>query len=112
MSAEDFAIEGATLTVRTNLEAGREDELRRFCEQLLARPEPELFIDLTAVDYIHSLSVGTLSYAWVEALNQDKEISFIVSQYVADVLERTGLSRVFTYKQAQGRQNRKGPAQS
>ena len=112
MSSDNFVIEGATLTVKTNLEAGREDELRRSCEQLLAQPDLQLVIDLTAVDYIHSLSVGTLSYAWVEALNQDKEISFIVSQYVADVFERTGLSRVFTYQQTDRPRGRKGPGQS
>jgi anti-anti-sigma regulatory factor len=40
--------------------------------------------------------VGVLSYAWVEALNREKEVVFVVSPQVADVFERTGLSRVFT----------------
>jgi anti-anti-sigma factor len=91
-----FELQGNKLVVRGSLDAGVEDELRRHCDQLLAAPETELVVDLSAVGYIHSLSVGTLSYAWVEAISRDKEVRFIVSQYVADVFARTGLSRVFT----------------
>jgi anti-anti-sigma factor len=103
---QEFTLEENKLIVRTSLDAGREDELRKNCDQLLARPEMELVIDLVAVDYIHSLSVAALSYAWVEAISRDKEVCFVVSQYVADVFERTGLSKVFTYKKAGG--GRKG----
>ena len=88
-------LQGTTLTVCGSLQAGREDELRRHCDQLLAKPDRELTIDLSRVDYIHSLSVGVLSYVWVEALSHDREVKFIVSKYVADVFARTGLSRVF-----------------
>jgi anti-anti-sigma factor len=102
VATEAFALKGNKLTVRTSLEAGREDELRKFCDRLLAQPEMELVIDLTGVDYIHSLSVAALSYAWVEAISRDKEVSFLVSQHVSDIFERTGLSKVFTYKQAGG----------
>jgi anti-anti-sigma factor len=91
-----FELEGGRLIVRTNLDAGREEELRKHCDRLLAWSGAELVIDLSAVGYIHSLSVGTLSYTWVEALNRDKEVRFVVSQYVSDVFARTGLSRVFT----------------
>ena len=95
-----FTIEGARLIVNTDLEAGLEDELRRACDRILAASEGELSVDLTAVKYIHSLSVGMLSYAWVEALSRDKEMRFIVSQPVADVFERTGLAKVFEYEVA------------
>ncbi|HOX08494.1 MAG TPA: STAS domain-containing protein [Planctomycetota bacterium] len=96
MPAPAFVLEGSRLTVRINLDPGREDELRRCCDQLLARAERDSIIDLSAVSYIHSLSVGILSYAWVEALSRNKEIRFVVSQHVSDVFQRTGLSRVFT----------------
>ena len=102
MANEPFALEGNKLIVRTSLDAGRENDLRKFCDQLLARPEPELVIDLAGVDYIHSLSVAALSYAWVEAISRDKEVSFVVSRHVSDIFERTGLCKVFTYKQAGG----------
>ncbi len=98
MSDKAFLLDANKLTVRTNLDAGREDELRRNCDQLLARPETDLIVDLTAVEYIHSLSVGALSYAWVEAVSRDKEMTFVVSPYVSDIFARTGLSRVFTCK--------------
>jgi len=96
MPDKAFVLDGKTLTVCGSLQAGREDELRRHCDQLLARPEPELVIDLSRVDYIHSLSVGVLSYVWVEALSHDREVSFVVSKYVSDIFARTGLSRVFS----------------
>ena len=101
MSANQFQLEGNKLIVRTSLDAGREEELRQYCDRLLARPDPELIVDLSTVDYIHSLSVGTLSYAWVEAISRDKEVCFIVSQYVSDVFARTGLGRVFNTRPAQ-----------
>ncbi|MHC4914398.1 MAG: STAS domain-containing protein [Planctomycetota bacterium] len=98
MSDEGFNLEGSKLTVAVDLEAGREDDLRRACEQLLGGPGPEYVVDLSEVRYIHSLSVGMLSYAWVEALSRDREMKFLVSQEVAEVLERTGLSKVFAYE--------------
>jgi len=97
VAESSFVLEGPRLTVTCDLQAGCEDELRRACEQLLRSTEVKLFMDLSAVKYIHSLSVGMLSYAWVEALSQDKEMNFRVSQEVADVFERTGLAKVFEY---------------
>jgi anti-anti-sigma factor len=91
----NFILEGPKLTVNCDLQAGFEDDLRKACEQLLRSSEVTLAIDLSAVKYIHSLSVGMLSYAWVEALSQDKEMNFLVSKEVADVFERTGLAKVF-----------------
>jgi anti-anti-sigma factor len=102
MSDRDFSLDGAKLVVREELKAGCEGELQSFCSQLLERPEPQLVIDLSEVEYVHSLCVGVLSYAWVEALNREKEIVFVVSQPVADVFERTGLAKVFTCKQSEG----------
>ncbi len=100
MAEQTFVIEGARLIVHADLEPGLEDELRRACDQILAEPEGDLSVDLSAVKYIHSLSVGMLSYAWVEALSRDKEMHFIVSQTVADVFERTGLAKVFEFEVA------------
>ena len=96
MSESDFTIEGAKLVVREDLRAGCEGELQSHCTRLLDSPERQLTIDLSGVEYVHSLCVGVLSYAWVEALNRDKEVVFVVSPEVADVFERTGLARVFT----------------
>jgi len=98
MAESDFVLEGARLTVRSDLDAGREDALRRACEQLLKCRAAELVVDLSAVKYVHSLSVGMLSYAWVEALSRDLEMKFVVSKEVAEVFERTGLSKVFAYE--------------
>mgnify|MGYP001098252826 CR=1 FL=1 len=98
MSEKEFVLDGSRLTVGGDLEAGREDELRRACEKLLETPGPEYVVDLSEVRYIHSLSVGMLSYAWVEALSRDREMKFLVSGEVAEVLERTGLSKVFAYE--------------
>jgi len=96
MAERDFTLEGARLTVREDLKAGCEGELQASCKRLLDSPGPQLVIDLSNVEYVHSLCVGVLSYAWVEALNREKEVVFVVSPQVADVFERTGLSRVFT----------------
>jgi len=98
MSDNNFVIEDAKLTVNTDLQAGMEDALREACASLLSSEAATLRIDLSAVKYIHSLSVGMLSYAWVEALSRDKDMSFLVSQEVADVFERTGLSKVFSFE--------------
>lgn len=100
MSECDFTIEGSKLVVREDLKPGCEKDLQNFCSRLLESPAPQLIIDLSGVEYVHSLSVGVLSYAWVEALNRDKEVVFVVSPQVSDVFERTGLSKVFTCKQA------------
>jgi len=107
MTDGEFVVEGAKLTVRVNLAAGWEEELREACDRILDRPEHEFTVDLSAVEYVHSLSVGVLSYAWVEALSREKEMVFVVSQAVADVFERTGLSKVFTYRLA-GREGAAG----
>jgi anti-anti-sigma factor len=98
MPETEFVLEGAKLTITVDLEAGREDDLRRACERLLECRGPELVVDLSAVKYVHSLSVGMLSYAWVEALSRDKEMKFLVSRQVAEVLDRTGLNKVFAYE--------------
>lgn len=98
MAEKDFELKDNRLTVRRNLDAGAEDDLQQLCGRLLEHPAHDLVIDLSAVEYLHSLSVGVLSYAWVEALNREKELSFIASQAVADVFERTGLNRVFTFE--------------
>ena len=102
MADEKFIVEEAKLTVRVSLAAGSEEGLREACDRILDRPEHELTVDLSAVGYVHSLSVGVLSYAWVEALSREKEMVFVVSQAVADIFERTGLSKVFTYRLAGG----------
>lgn len=94
----DFVLEGSRLTVTTDLDAGKEDALRQACQRLLACRAAELVVDLSAVKYVHSLSVGMLSYAWVEALSTDREMKFLVSAEVAEVLERTGLDKVFAYE--------------
>jgi anti-anti-sigma factor len=95
MAEGDFTLENARLTVKVDLQAGMEDRLRDHCARLLDCPETELVVDLGAVRYIHSLSVGMLSYAWVEALSRDKEMTFIVSPEVSEIFERTGLAKVF-----------------
>lgn len=100
MGMNSYSLDGNRLTIRTALEAGYEEELRRQLDLLLARPETELVVDLSVVEYMHSLSVAALSYAWVEAISREKELSFVVSQQVADIFERTGLSKVFSYKRA------------
>jgi anti-anti-sigma factor len=98
MAEEGFVLDGARLTVTGDLRAGREDALRATCARLLDRPERELRVDLSGVGYIHSLSVGMLSYAWVEALSRDKEMLFVVSPQVAAVFEKTGLDKVFSFE--------------
>ncbi len=100
MPVETFTVEGPKLIIHADLEPGREEDLRAACDQLLDADEAELTVDLSAVKYIHSLSVGMLSYAWVEALSREKEMTFIVTQTVADVFERTGLAKVFNFQVA------------
>jgi anti-anti-sigma factor len=100
MSEDGFIQEGTQLFVRVDLQAGMEEQLRQACARLLDSAEPQLCIDLSVVRYIHSLSVGMLSYAWVEALSRDKDMSFRVSPEVAEVFERTGLSKVFSFEVA------------
>jgi anti-anti-sigma factor len=98
MPETDFLLEEAQLKIKVDLQAGLEDALREACAQLLENTSAMLTIDLSDVKYIHSLSVGMLSYAWVEALSRDKDMNFIVSRAVADVFERTGLDKVFNFE--------------
>jgi anti-anti-sigma factor len=98
MPDQEFEVQGSKLIVNVDLEAGREEQLRAACAELLDSRAADLVVDLSKVRYIHSLSVGMLSYAWVEALSRDKEMKFLISQPVFDVLERTGLSKVFRYE--------------
>jgi len=100
MPEDLFTLEGARLTVHANLEAEHHERFRRVCEQLLFVKEPEITVDLTAVQYIHSLLIGMLCFLWAEAVDHDKEMNCIVSRAVAELFERTGLAKVFQYSVA------------
>jgi anti-anti-sigma factor len=100
MPDELFSLDGARLTVHANLEAEHHERFRRVCEQLLFVKEPEITVDLSSVQYIHSLLIGMLCFLWAEAIDHDKEMTCIVSETVAQLFERTGLAKVFTYSVA------------
>ena len=100
MADELFTLEGARLTVHANLEAEHHERFRRVCEQLLFVKESEITVDLSSVEYIHSLLIGMLCFLWAEAVDHDKEMICVVSSKVAELFERTGLAKVFKYSVA------------
>ncbi len=100
MARPPFELDGNKLTVHTDLDLGAAEELRKLCERLLGESHSALVIDLSEVAYMHSLSMGVLTYLWVQASGRDQEVTFVASQQVAEVLERTGLGQVLKYKLA------------
>ena len=100
MDRPPFELDGNKLTVHTDLELGAAEELRKLCERLLGESHSELVIDLSEVAYMHSLSMGVLTYLWVQASGRDQEVTFLASAQVAEVLERTGLGQVLNYRLA------------
>jgi anti-anti-sigma factor len=94
-----FELVGNRLVVKTDLDMGASEELRKRCDHLLNETgAEEVVIDLTAVKHMHSLSMGVLTSLWIQASGQERHVRFVVSAEVADLLERTGLAGVLKYE--------------
>ena len=100
MTSEHFEVDGTRLVVHADLHTALAEELRKFCNQMLAESGGELTIDLSAVRYIDSMSMGVLTYVWVQASGREREVNFVVSPEIAAMLERTGLNEVLHYRVA------------
>jgi anti-anti-sigma factor len=100
MTSEHFEVDGNRLVVHADLHTALAEELRKFCDRMLSESGGELTIDLTAVKYIDSMSMGVLTYVWVQASGRKREIAFVVSPEIAVMLEKTGLNEVLHYRVA------------
>ena len=100
MTSENFQVDGNRLVVNADLHTSLAEELRKFCDRMLTESGGELTIDLSAVKYIDSMSMGVLTYAWVQASGRGREINFLISPDIARMLETTGLNEVLHYRVA------------
>jgi anti-anti-sigma factor len=98
MPDEPFTVEGSLLTVHAELGLEHAKSFRDACEQLLYVEERRITVDMSAVNSMPSLLMGTLAYLWVEGVNRDKEMQFLVSAPVAALFEQTGLAKIFKYR--------------
>ena len=83
------------LVVKGSLDNDSEGKLRRHLEVLLGGEAKKVTIDLSKVDYISSVCVGSLVAFWVDLRPAGRLVKIAPSPAVRKVLDMTGLSGVF-----------------
>ena len=73
------------------LEITGREEFTAACARLLAEPAKKVVVDISAVEGIFSLFIGTLVDVHVRAERAGKRLSVMVSDPVRESLERMGL---------------------
>jgi anti-anti-sigma regulatory factor len=99
-SASSFRVEtiadrGLTVlrVLGPRLEIGSRDEFSRACDGLLSAETGKVAVDLTQVDRIFSLFIGTMVDLHVRAERVGKRLSIMASDPVYDSLARMGLEK-------------------
>jgi anti-anti-sigma factor len=90
-----YRIDGDTLVVAGHLEAEEDEELRRWCLDLLLTEKEVVKLDLTGVRYISSLCVGVLATLWIDLSVAKRSFVLQPSAEVKKILDLSGLSKVF-----------------
>jgi len=93
MAEFDRSDEG--LVVTGSLDGDSESKLRRHLQVLLDGESDPVTIDLSKVDFISSVCVGSLVAFWVDLRPAGRRMKIAPSTTVRKVLDMTGLSGVF-----------------
>jgi len=83
------------LVVTGSLDGDSESKLRRHLQVLLSSEAETVTIDLSKVDFISSVCVGSLVAFWVDLRPAGRRMKIAPSPAVRKVLDMTGLSGVF-----------------
>ena len=83
------------LVVTGSLDGDSESKLRRHLQVLLNGESEIVTIDLSKVDFISSVCVGSLVAFWVDLRPMGRRMKIAPSTAVRKVLDMTGLSGVF-----------------
>jgi len=95
-----LTIEGGRLTALRELPFHAR-ELELGCRQLLESDEPELFIDLSRLDYVASPQIGTLVAASARAAEIGRVLHIRVSPRLTKFLDRLRLDGLLAYDVAE-----------
>jgi len=91
----EFQLTNDRLIVRGILDSDGELQLRKGLQQLLASGAAAVTVDLSKVESINSICVGSLVAAWIDFRSAGKRAALVASPAVRKVLDLTGLSNVF-----------------
>ena len=83
------------LSVTGSLDGKAESKLRRHLQVLLSGDAETVTINLSKVDFISSICVGSLVAFWVDLRPSGRRMKIAPSPAVRKVLDMTGLSGVF-----------------
>ncbi len=91
----EFKIIGDRLTIVGPLDGPAQAELRSHCRQLLEGGAETVELDLSGVEHIASVCIGSIVAFWVDLRPAGIRLKIIPSPAVKKVLELTGLTGVF-----------------
>ena len=97
-----FNLTGGRLTASGILDADAQDQLKHNCEKLLAGDAEVVTVDLSKVDVITSVCVGTLVALWIDLGSAGRRAKLKTSPGVRKVLEMTGLTPVLMREEGTG----------
>lgn len=89
-----FDLHTDRLTVSGILDTDAQDQLRYNCEKLLAGSAEAVTIDLSEVERITSVCVGTLVALWIDLCSAGRRAKLTASPEVKKILDMTGLAAV------------------
>ena len=69
-----------------------EPELRIHCRKLLESGAKDVTIDLSRVETISSICIGTLVATWIDLRSEGRRMTLVASPGVKRILDMTGLS--------------------
>ena len=97
-----FNLSGGRLTASGILDADAQHQLRYNCERLLAGDAEVVTVDLSKVDAITSVCVGTLVALWIDLRSAGRRAELKASPGVRKVLDMTGLIPVLMREEGAG----------
>ena len=97
-----FSFSGDRLTASGILDADAQDQLSINCEKLLAGDAEAVTVDLSEVDVITSVCVGTLVALWIDLRSAGRRVKLKASPGVRKVLDMTGLTAVLMGEEGAG----------
>ena len=90
-----FMIGMGRLDVSEGLDGEAEEEFKEYLSKLLLDGPETVTIDLTKVDYIASMCMGTLVAFWIDLCAAQRIMDLQVSTEVRRVMDVSGLTALF-----------------
>ncbi len=90
-----FDLSGDRLSVSGALDANAQSQLSDHCRKLLDSGGDAVTIDLSGVEMITSVCIGTLVATWIDLNSAGKRAELVASSGVMKVLDLVGLTQMF-----------------